>query len=666
MGAKKSAKARIAELRELIRLHDRKYYVEANPSITDAEYDALMRELAELERANPALVTPDSPTQRVSGAPTDGFATVTHTVPMLSLDNTYSPEELLEFDERVRRRLGEERVAYVVEQKLDGVSVAVRYEHGALSLAATRGDGVRGDDVTANIRTIRSVPLRLSGPGAKASLEARGEVFMPRSGFERINRRREEEGQPPFVNPRNAAAGSLKLLDPAEVAERPLDVLFYQLMGADAWVDTHHEALALMAGMGLPVSPHTELAPDGRAAVERCLAWVDTRKELDYDIDGMVVKVDSLSQQARLGSTAKSPRWGIAYKFPAEAVTTTVRDIVVQVGRTGKLTPVALLDPVFVSGSTVSRATLHNQDEIERLDVRIGDTVCIEKGGEVIPKVTGVVASKRKGRPRRFRMPKHCPVCGEPVVRPEGEVDTRCENVSCPAQVRGSILHFASRGAMDIRGLGAALVEQLVEKGLVSDYADLYALGRDELAGLERMGEKSADNLLAQIEESKRRPFARVLHALGIRHVGARVAQVLADSFGDADELAAASEEELAAIEEIGPVIAASIRGFFHSPRNAEVVSKLRRAGVNLRAARGGRRRTALSGKTVVLTGALERRTRDEAAAAVVEAGGRVTSSVSSKTDLVVAGRDPGSKLKRARELGVRVIDEEELDRLLG
>jgi DNA ligase (NAD+) len=665
MGATKSNRARARKLRELIRMHDRKYYAEAAPEISDAAYDALMRELIELERKNQDLVTPDSPTQRVAGGPTAGFETVEHTVPMLSLDNTYSPDELLEFDERVRRRLGEERVAYVIEQKLDGVSVSVRYERGTLATAATRGDGTRGDDVTANVRTIRSVPLRLEGPGKRATLEVRGEVFMRRSGFEAINRRREGDGEPLFVNPRNAAAGSLKLQDPRVVARRPLDALFYQLMGA-ARVRTQHEALELMADMGLPVSPDTAVAADGAEAVRRCLAWQDKRKRLDYDIDGMVVKVDSLEQQAQLGATTKSPRWGIAFKFPTEAVPTKVLDIAVQVGRTGKLTPVALLEPVFVSGSTVSRATLHNQDEIERLDVRVGDTVLVEKGGEVIPKVVEVDRTRRKGRPRKFRMPKTCPVCGEPVVRPEGEVDTRCENVSCPAQVRGSIEHFASRGAMDIQGLGTALVEQLVETGMVRDYADVYGLERDELAALERMGEKSADNLLAEIEESKGRSFARVLLGLGIRHVGARVARVLADRFGSMDALRSASIEELAETDEVGPVIAGSVRAFFDSQRNAEAVAKLESAGVTMRRGRGRRRGRVLAGKTVVLTGTLERRTRTEATEAIADAGGRVTSSVSAKTDLVVVGRDPGSKRDRAVELGVRIIDEEELDRLLG
>ena len=666
MGAKKNLRARVAELRELIHLHDRKYYVDHVPEISDGEYDALMAELVGLEREHPELVTPDSPTQRVGGAPTEGFRTVEHAVPMLSLDNTYSPEELLAFDAGVRKRLPDEPVEYVVEPKLDGVSISLRYVNGRLDVAVTRGDGTRGDDVTANIRTIRSIPTGLPGRLGVTEMEVRGEVFMPRSGFERLNRRRESNEEPPFVNPRNAAAGSLKLRDPGEVAGRPLEAFFYQIVGGGASrVATHLEAIERMRAMGFPVSPDITLAPHVEAAVEKCLEWDDKRRGLDYDIDGMVVKVNSLEQQERLGSTAKSPRWGIAYKFPAEAVRTVVSDIVVQVGRTGKLTPVAVLEPVFVSGSTVSRATLHNQDEIERLDVRVGDTVAIEKRGEVIPKVVEVVKSRRRGRPRRFRMPATCPACGEPVVRPSGEVDTRCENVSCPEQVGGRIRHFASRGAMDVRGLGSALVRQLVSEGLVGDYGDLYALKAPDVAALPRMGERSAENLLAELEESKRRPFPRVLHGLGIRHVGARVAQVLAQSFPGMRELASASEGDLADIEEIGPVIAASIRSFLGSSRNAKALRKLEEAGVNMRGDLGRRRKTALAGLTVVLTGTLVRRTRHEVAAAIAEAGGRVSSSVSSKTDLVVVGKDPGSKHTKALELGIRTMNEAELERLL-
>jgi DNA ligase (NAD+) len=664
MGTKKSASKRLSELSELIRHHDRKYYVENDPEISDAEYDRLMRELRDLEAAYPELVSPDSPTQRVAGEPSAGFSTVEHGTPMLSLDNTYSPDELREFDRRVRGRLPGEDVDYVVELKLDGVSISLTYERGLLVLGATRGDGFRGDDVTANIRTIRSIPLRLTGPHSEATLEARGEVFMPRSGFERLNRERKENAQEPFANPRNAAAGSLKLLDPGTVARRPLNAFFYQLLGAD--VGAQHEALDALRKMGFRVNEETVVVDDIDAVIARVDEWSGRRTGLDYDTDGMVVKVDSLDQQARLGSTSKSPRWGIAYKFPAQSATTTVREIAVQVGRTGKLTPVAVLDPVFVSGSTVSRATLHNQDEIDRLDVRIGDTVVIEKGGEVIPKVVKVVLSRRKGRLRRFRMPKRCPVCGEPVVHPAGEVDLRCENVSCPAQVKRTIEHFAARGAMDIEGMGPALVDRLVEAGLVSDFGDIYSLAMDDLLGIERMGEKSASNLLAAIRASTSQPFARVLFALGIRHVGARVARVLAEHFGSLDALAAAGEETLSDAPEVGPVIAASVRAFLDSPRNRKVIAKLHAAGIQLEGARARRAQGPLAGKTVVLTGALESMTREEAADAVTAAGGRVTSSVTSKTDLVVVGSDPGSKLAKARELGIRTIGESGFRKLIG
>lgn len=663
MGTSKSAASRIEELRRLIRRHEHKYYVENDPEISDAEFDGLMAELAGLEAASPDLVTRDSPTRRVGGVPTDGFATVDHAIPMLSLDNTYSADELRDFDRRVKARLDGEALGYVVELKLDGVSVSLTYADGVLAVGATRGDGSRGDDVTANLRTIRSIPLRLSGR-VDGPLEVRGEVYMSRSGFEELNRARKRNGEAPFANPRNAAAGSLKLLDPVAAGERPLDAFFYQLMGGRS--ETHYAALDEMRGMGLRVNQEATLCADINAVVEHVSAWEDRRSALDYDTDGMVVKVNELRFQERLGSTSKSPRWGIAYKFPAQSATTVVEDIVVQVGRTGKLTPVARLSPVFVSGSTVSRATLHNQDEIERLDVRVGDTVIVEKGGEVIPKVVKVVKSRRKGRPRRFRMPESCPVCGEPVSRVEGEVDHRCENVRCPAQVMGSIEHFAARGSMDIDGLGPALVEQLVGSGLVSDYGDLYGLTVKDLVPLERVGEKSAANLIEALENSKRRPLSRVLAALGIRHAGKSVAAALASRYGTLEALESAAAEDIAETPEVGPVIAASVRSFLDSKENRKVLKKLEAAGVGLsepvppRASRG-----ALSGKSVVLTGRLSSMTREEARDAVVAGGGRVVSSVSSRTDLVVAGEDPGSKLSRARELGVRVVDEAGFRRLL-
>ncbi|MBD3367297.1 MAG: NAD-dependent DNA ligase LigA [Candidatus Eisenbacteria bacterium] len=667
MSAKKNVRARVEELRELVRRHDRLYYVENAPEITDAEYDELFAELVRLENEHPELVTPDSPTQRVGGEPSEGFETVRHSEPMLSLENTYSTDELLDFDRRVRERLEGVDVEYVVELKLDGVSISLVYEDGLLTRAATRGDGERGDDVTANVKTIRSVPLRLAGEHDRADIEVRGEVILPRSGFEDLNRQRREDDLEPFANPRNAAAGSLKLLNPSVVAERPLDAFFYRLVGPGrVGVTRQHEALQVIRAMGFRTAPEETVCGDIDCVIERCGSWERRRGELDYETDGLVVKVDSLAQQERLGTTARSPRWGIAYKFPAESATTVVEDIMVQVGRTGKLTPVARLEPVTISGSTVSRATLHNQDEIDRLDVRVGDTVVVEKGGEVIPKVVSVVRSKRKGRPRRFRMPETCPVCGGPVVREQGEAAHRCVNAACPAMVRRRIEHFASRGAMDIRGLGKETVDTLVESGIVEDYGDLYSLDEDDLVELPRMAETSARNLLDGIEKSREQPLSRLLFGLGMPHVGARVARILAHRFGTLKELEEVGEGELAEVEEVGPVIAHSVATFLGTKENRRVIEKLRRAGVRTeaeaRAASGG----PLDGQTVVLTGSLESMTRDEARGAVEAAGGRASTSVSGRTDLVVVGENPGSKADKARELGVRTVDEREFLELIG
>jgi DNA ligase (NAD+) len=667
MSATRDVRARAEELRELVRRHDEKYYVENAPEISDAEYDRLFSELVELEEEHPELVTPDSPTQRVGGEPLEEFRTVRHSEPMLSLDNTYSTDEVRAFDRRVRERLAKDEVDYVVELKLDGVSISLVYEDGVLERAATRGDGERGDDVTANVRTIRSVPLRLSGDHAGESVEVRGEIILPRPGFDELNSRRKEAGDEPFANPRNAAAGSLKLLDPSLVAERPLDAFLYRLIDAERYgVRTQHEALEMIESMGFRTGPEGTVCPDIDCVIERCDAWEERRRTLDYDTDGLVVKVDSLEDQERLGTTARSPRWGIAYKFPAESATTTVEDITVQVGRTGKLTPVAQLDPVTISGSTVSRATLHNQDEIERLDVRVGDTVVVQKGGEVIPKVVTVVTSKRTGRPRKFHMPEECPICGGPVVREEGEAAHRCVNAACPAMVRRRIEHFASRGAMDIQGLGTKVVDALVESGLVRDFGDLYTLTEDELVELPRMAETSAGNLLREIDESRERPLRRLLFGLGIPHVGARVADVLARRFGSLEALADADQEDLAAVEEVGPVIAAAVRSFFDAKENRKVLDKLRKAGVRTEAEEGGPRSGPLEGMTVVLTGSLESMTRDEAKRAVESAGGRAGSSVSGNTDLVVVGENPGSKADRAKELGVRTLGEKEFLELIG
>ena len=666
MSAKKSARARAEELRELVRRHDRLYYVENAPEVTDREYDSLFGELVALEREHPELLTPDSPTQRVGGEPLKGFTTVDHSEPMLSLDNTYSTDEVRDFDRRVRERLSVDEVDYVVELKLDGVSLSLVYARGVLVRAATRGDGSRGDDVTGNVRTIRAVPLRLEGSHRDADIEVRGEVVLPRSGFEALNEKRRAAGSEPFANPRNATAGSLKLLDPSLVAERPLDALFYRIVGAERiGVTTQHDALEAIGDMGFRTGPEGSLCSGIDRVIERCGYWEDRRGSLDYDTDGLVVKVDRLDAQERLGRTARSPRWGIAYKFPAESATTVVEDITVQVGRTGRLTPVAHLEPVTISGSTVSRATLHNQDEVERLDVRVGDTVVVEKGGEVIPKVVSVVTTKRKGGPRRFRMPTECPVCGGPVVREEGEAAHRCVNAACPAMVRRSLEHFASRGAMDIRGLGERIVDVLVDSGLVEDFGDLYALSEDQLIELPRMAETSAANLVREIDASRTRSLSRLVFGLGIPHVGARVAGLLARRFGSLERLERASREDLADVEEVGPVIAAAVSSFFRAKENRRVIRKLRDAGVRTESVEKTPAGGPLEGMRVVLTGTLASMARDEARRAVEGAGGRVASSVSGKTDLVVVGRDPGSKAERARELGVRTVGEAEFLRLI-
>jgi len=664
----------IETLREEIRRHERLYYIENSPEISDAAFDALMRELIELERAHPELASPDSPSQRVGGAVADELRPVTHNphAPMLSLDNAYDLGELAAFHERVAKNLGTQGVAYTVEPKIDGLGVSLVYEDGQLTQAATRGDGVTGEEVTANVKTIRTAPLRVAAKAGLARFEVRGEALLPRAAFERINAEREREGKPLFANPRNCAAGSLRLLDSAQVAARPLELIAYTLIvtGRDGrptehpGARSHHESVALMAALGFKTPEITvcQGIEEVRAAVER---WGARRGALPYDIDGVVVKVDVFRQQQELGATSKYPRWAIAYKYPAQQATTVIRDIIVQVGRTGALTPVAVLDPVTVSGSTVSRATLHNEDEIRRKDIRIGDTVFIEKGGEVIPKVVSVVTAKRTGKEREFVMPARCPECGAAVARPEGEAVARCDGSACPAQRMERLLHFVSRGAMDIDHAGPAVIEQLLDKGLVRDMAGLYHLTEAPVAALERMGEKSAANLVSAIHKSKTRPLDRVLFGLGIRHVGARAAKLLAAAFGDVERLMAATREELEAIHEIGPAVAESVTRFFAEPANRALIEKLREAGLTLTAAKSGGG-TALAGTQFVLTGTLAGMSRVEAKARIESAGGRVTSAVTKKTGYVVVGADPGSKADKARELGVPMIGEEELRRLLG
>lgn len=657
---------RIEALRRFLRKHDRLYYVEASPEISDREYDRLMDELKQLEASHPDLVTSDSPTQRVGGSPLEGFETVRREIPMMSLDNTYSKSEISEFDDRVRRLLNDEAFSYVLEPKVDGVAVSLLYEDGVLTVGSTRGDGRVGDDITRNLRTIHSVPLRLPDQ-APSRIEVRGEVYMTKSGFVELNRQRDAEGQPVFANPRNAAAGSLKQLDPKIVAARPLDIVLYGV-GEMSPPDpaTHEALLAMLHDLGFRTPPRHWPCP----GIEDVLTALDQleaqRHDFPFEMDGGVVKINERTLYDRLGTTAKSPRWSIAYKYEPERAETRVKDILVQVGRTGVLTPVADLEPVTVAGSTVHRATLHNEEDLQRKDIRIGDRVFIEKAGDVIPAVVEVDVKARTGSEQIFKMPRRCPVCGGEVIRREGEVALRCENLQCPAQVKRWIGHFASRGAMDIEGLGEVLVDQLVEKDLVHDPTDLYSLQRDTLASLERMGERSAQNVLDAVEGSKQKELWRLINALGIPHVGARSAQTLEAHFADIKALMAADVETLTAVPDVGPVVAESIHRFFEEDRIRKIIERLRDAGLNLAASRSEVPAVeALEGKTFVLTGSLDAFSRDEASQQIRDRGGRVSSSVSSKTDYVVAGADPGSKLDKARALGVTVLDEAEFLKML-
>jgi DNA ligase (NAD+) len=660
---------RVAELRRVIREHEERYYVLADPQISDAEFDRLMNELREIEARHPELVTPDSPTQRVGGRPAEGFETVEHSSAMLSLDNAYSDDELRAFHDRISRVIGEggnggANVVYVAELKIDGLSIALTYEDGVLARGVTRGDGVRGEDVTGNVRTVRSIPLRLKRAAA-GRLEARGEVYLPRAAFNRINQEREDADEPPFANPRNAAAGTMRILDPSLVARRGLAAWVYQLVDRDDAGD-HASALERLRDLGLPVEPNWRRCDGIDAVIGYCADWSTRRQTLGFDTDGVVVKVNDLALRARLGATNKFPRWAIAYKFPAEQARTRLREIAVNVGRTGAVTPYAVLDPVFLSGSTIGMATLHNEQEIARRDIRPGDLVIVEKGGDVIPKVVGPVTTERPAGAQPWVMPSECPSCGSRLSRPEDEVVWRCLNASCPARLRRSLLHFASRRALNIEGLGESLVDQLVERGLVTDVADLYVLDATTLEALDRMGRTSARKLLEQVEGSKRAEFWRVLYALGIRHVGERVAQSLASAFASIDALIGAPAEAMQAVRDVGPVAAASVRRYLDEPHNLALVERLRGAGLQLAgSAPPASGPQTLSGRTFVLTGTLGSMTRDEAEQAIVRRGGRVIGSVSKKTSFVVAGADPGSKLDKAREIGVAVLDEETFKRLI-
>lgn len=659
--------ARAARLRKELHAHDYRYYVLAKPTISDEEYDALMRELLQLEEEYPEMRAPDSPTQRVGGQPTKEFPTVPHDPPMLSLANSYSEDEIRAFDKRVRDLLGNEPPEYVVELKFDGIAIALKYRDGVLVQGATRGDGTQGDDITQNLKTIRSLPLRLRTKDISLlAIEVRGEAFIGREGFERMNRQRAASGERTFVNPRNATAGALKLQDPKLVAERPIQFYAYSLIAPDAKLEGHHKNLHLLKDLGFPVNEHMRKCRSIDQVVACWREWESRRDSLPYEIDGIVVKVNALNQQTILGNIAKSPRWAIAFKFAPRKAETRLKEIVLQVGRTGVITPVALLEPVFLGGTTVGRATLHNEDYIRDLDVRIGDTVIVEKGGDVIPKVSGFVEGSRPTGATRFVMPRKCPECGSKLYRAKDEVNYSCENSECPAQVRGRIEHFAQRGAMDIEGLGEAVVDQLVSFRLAANYADLYSLHRhrDTLVELDRWGEKSTENLLKGIEQSKQRPFHRVLYALGIRHVGAGVAQLLTEHFSSIDRLQEATEEDLVAISAIGPRIAESIRHFFRDRHNREIVERLKRAGVTL----SGSARVfsgKLKGKSFVLTGTLPTYSREEAARLIEENGGKVLSAVSKNVDYLLAGEAAGSKLEKALKLGITAITEDDFKKML-
>lgn len=668
-GASAAIKKEIEGLRGKLRHHEHRYYVLDDPEISDAAYDKLMQKLQALEAAHPELITPDSPTVRVGGTPRDGFQTVQHARAMLSLDNAFSYDALRDFDRRVREGIGREKIEYIAEHKFDGLSISLQYAGGKLVRGVTRGDGTTGEDVTPNVKTIRSIPLRMDADVLKkakipADFEVRGEVLMTRKAFEALNRQQELSGGKIFVNARNSAAGAVRVLDPSITAARRLDFFAYYLF-VDGKVPfpKHSESLLALKQLRFRASDDWKLCNGIEAVIAYCDEWDAKREKLPYEIDGVVIKVNSTGIQNELGFTSKAPRWAIAYKYPARQEMTVVNDIRVNVGRTGALTPVAFLEPVQVGGVTVSRSTLHNMDEVGRLGVQIGDTVLIERAGEVIPHVLKVVKEGKNRKP--FHMPKNCPECGSAIHHVEGEVAYRCVNAACPAKRKESLLHFASRHAMNIDGLGEKIVDQLVEKGLVKDVADLYALKEDDVAALERMAEKSAQNLLEEIEGSKKSSLARLIYALGIFSVGERTGQLLAQHFSSLEELAAAKEEQLEAVHEVGPKVAASIVEFFSEPANRQLIKKLNKVGVHPTAEKREVKSDKFAGKSFVFTGGLANRSREEAADLVQQHGGKISGSVSKKTDYVVVGTDPGSKYDKAKELGVPILTESEFEKLL-
>ena len=660
-----SIEKKITELREQILKHDYNYYVLAEPVISDENYDKLFKELEKLETENPHLITPDSPTQRVGKDLTKEFNSVKHKIPMLSLANTYDEKDLFDFDRRVKESLPEaEKVEYVVELKIDGASISINYKDGLLKTAATRGDGTVGEEVTNNIKTIRSIPLRIDISKEKKyklkNFEVRGEVYMRISDFDKLNKDREANSEKLFANPRNSAAGTLKLQDPKIVSARKLNVFLYSLISVDEEFESQEENLKLLSKLGFTVNPHYKVCKSIDEVLKVCNKFEEIRDTLEYEIDGAVIKVNSMRQQKLLGSIAKSPRWAVAYKFKAKQAFTKLNEITWQVGRTGAITPVAELDPVKLAGSTISRATLHNFDEIQRKDIRVGDTVVIEKGGDVIPKIVSVVLGERSKKSQPTLPPEKCPVCNSKLFKPEGEVAFYCENPECSAQIKGRLIHFASRGAMDIEGLGDALIDLFVDKGFITHFSDIYKLKdkREELVQIERLGEKSIDNLLKSIEKSKSQPFAKVLYAIGIRYVGAGAAQKITDHFNSIDDIIAASEEEISGIYEIGPSISKSIKQFFSDKKNVKLIEELRKSGLTFVSEKKEIVQSALTGKTFVLTGTLSSLSRDDAGAKIIALGGKVTSSVSKNTDFVIAGEKAGSKLSKAESLGVKVLDE--------
>ncbi len=665
----KEAQKRVAELQSLLNQYGYEYYVLDQPSVPDSVYDQTYKELVELEGLYPELQTPDSPTQRVGGQVLDTFSKVEHITPMLSLGNAFNESDLRDFDRRVNSGLGTDRYSYICELKIDGLAVSLRYEEGLFVKGATRGNGTIGEDITANLKTIRSIPLRLNEP---VTFEVRGEAYMPKKSFVSLNAKKEENGEEPFANPRNAAAGSLRQLDPRIAASRNLDIFLYGIgETGETGVESHGEGLDFLQKLGLKTNPHRRRCATIEDVLEYIEEWSAKRPELDYDIDGIVIKVDSLSQQEELGYTAKSPRWAIAYKFPAEEVITILRDIELTVGRTGVITPTALLDPVRVAGTTVKRASLHNEDLIREKDIRLGDHVVVKKAGDIIPEVVNVLFDKRTGEEKEFHMPTHCPDCDSELVRLEGEVALRCINPKCPAQIKEGMIHFVSRNAMNIDGLGEKVIIQLFDESLIKDVADIYKLTYDQLINLERMGDKSANNLLNAIEASKSNSLERLLFGLGIRHVGAKAARILAEEFEDMDRLMSANVAELTAINEIGDKMADAVVTYFNQEECQQLIDELKNAGVNM-LYKGKKKNIAeatdsyFSGKTIVLTGKMEKYGRTEAKELIEALGGTVTGSVSKKTDLVIAGEDAGSKLKKAQDLGIEIWDESNLLEELG